>query len=263
MAGNATKVDKDSPIPSYFQIETDLKKRIMHKEWQIGDRLPGELDLSEQYDVSRITLRQALAELEKDGIISKKRGKGSFLAADPAPYVNTLNYSVVSNGPSLHQSGGPGITAQILEQRLVTELFPAVSENLALTTDSWAVYVKRLYLADGKPIAISRSHLPASLVPGLEHITLIDGSLLETVEQIYGLTADRVEDCIEAVRSTPCDCELLHCLQDTPLVLLRGISYLKNGQALEYSNTLWSGDSVRFQLTLKNGLEGFCIQESR
>ncbi len=261
MADGTLKVDKNSPIPVYYQIETDLKKRIMRQEWDIGEQLPGELDLARHYDVSRITLRQALAELEKDGIIRKERGKGSFLAADPTPYVNSLNYAVVSKGRLFSQPGGPAVTAKILEQRLVTDLFPAVSEHLELEREGWAVYIKRLYLIGGRPIAISRSHLPAPLVPGMEDLELVRGSVLETLEQAYGLSADRVEDCIEAVRATPADCALLRCFQDTPLVLLRGTSYLADGRPLEYSSTLWSGDSVRFQLTLQHGERGFYVKE--
>ena len=192
MADGTLKVDKNSPIPVYYQIETDLKKRIMRQEWDIGEQLPGELDLARHYDVSRITLRQALAELEKDGIIRKERGKGSFLAADPTPYVNSLNYAVVSKGRLFSQPGGPAVTAKILEQRLVTDLFPAVSEHLELEREGWAVYIKRLYLIGGRPIAISRSHLPAPLVPGMEGLELVRGSVLETLEQAYGLSADRV-----------------------------------------------------------------------
>lgn len=261
MAERAAKVDKNSPVPVYFQIEMDLKQRIILQEWSIGQQLPGEMELAQQYDVSRITLRQALAELEKDGIIRKERGRGSFLAANPVPYINSLNYAVVSKGHLLQPSQEPEVRADILEQRLVTDLFPSVCEHLGLRPEDEAVYIKRLYHIDGRPIAVSRSHLPVRLVPGMEGVQLIHNSVLETLEQVYHLQVDRVEDDIEAVRATPADRALLRCMQDTPLVLLHGTAYQKDGTALEYSNTLWSGDSVRFHLTLQNGPTGFVVQE--
>ena len=64
-------IDRSSPVPAYYQIQLDLSDRIQRGEWNDRKQLPSESTLAEQYAVSRITLRQALAELEKDGIIKK------------------------------------------------------------------------------------------------------------------------------------------------------------------------------------------------
>ena len=64
-------IDRNSPVPAYYQIQLDLSDRIQRGEWNDRKQLPSESTLAEQYAVSRITLRQALAELEKDGIIKK------------------------------------------------------------------------------------------------------------------------------------------------------------------------------------------------
>ena len=66
------QVDKTSPVPVYHQISDDLISRIIAGEWLPGDRLPSELEFTEAYQVSRVTLRQALAELERQGIISRQ-----------------------------------------------------------------------------------------------------------------------------------------------------------------------------------------------
>ena len=66
-------IDRSSPVPAYYQIQLDLSDRIQRGEWNDRKQLPSESTLAEQYAVSRITLRQALAELEKDGIIKKSR----------------------------------------------------------------------------------------------------------------------------------------------------------------------------------------------
>ena len=96
-------LDRNSPIPAYYQIELDLKERITKKEWDINDRLPSEAELSAQYDVSRVTIRQALAELEKDGIIKKQRGKGAFVSANPQAFIHDLDYSIISGEKLNHQ----------------------------------------------------------------------------------------------------------------------------------------------------------------
>lgn len=72
-------VDRESPLPAYFQIARDLRRRISSGEWKPNDQLPTELELSEQYGVSRMTLRQALNELQKDNLLLRRRGAGTFV----------------------------------------------------------------------------------------------------------------------------------------------------------------------------------------
>ena len=70
-------IDRDSPVPVYYQIQQDLISRISRGEWQIGEQMPSESSLIDEYKVSRVTPRQALAELEKDNLIKRHRGKGN------------------------------------------------------------------------------------------------------------------------------------------------------------------------------------------
>ena len=72
-------VDRKSPLPAYFQIARDLRRRISSGEWKPNEQLPTELDLSLQYSVSRMTLRQALNELQKDNLLLRRRGAGTFV----------------------------------------------------------------------------------------------------------------------------------------------------------------------------------------
>lgn len=243
MNRNNVEIDRESPVPAYYQIAKDLKERINRGEWSLEQRLPTETELAEQYSVCRITLRQAMAELEKDGIVIKKRGKGTFIHADPTPHITKLNYSLASGNHS-------SITSCVLEKRIVTDLFPAVRTSLKLKLEDEAVYIKRLFLRNGKPIAISRSHVPAYMFPGLDKIDLLNGSLSSTIKKVYNLNPARVEDSLEAVRATQAECVLLQCTNDTPIILIEGVSYLEDGRPLEYSCTLWAGDSVRFSLPI-------------
>lgn len=68
-------IDRSSPIPAYQQIANDMSKRIAQGEWKIDDRLPSEQELAQNYGVSRVTFRQAMAQLERDGLIEKFQGK--------------------------------------------------------------------------------------------------------------------------------------------------------------------------------------------
>ncbi len=257
MAVNNKNIDKDSPVPAYYQIELHLRNRISQNEWGVDKQIPSEAELSRQYEVSRVTIRQALAELEKNGIIKRIRGKGAFINSNPTPFVHDLSYFLLSS-ERLNQKG-IFISAKLLEFDLLTDPFPYVYETLHIRPDSQVIFVKRLFTLDEKPIAISRSWISHSLVPGFHKMGLKNNKLSATLAEKYGLVPVRVEDYIELVRSTPAESKLLKTNYDTPLLLLKGVSYLEDGKPLEYSNTLWLGDCVRFHLTLNNSPNGFVL----
>jgi DNA-binding GntR family transcriptional regulator len=250
-------VDHNSPIPAYYQIELDLKKRISQREWDVYQQLPSEMALTKYYNVSRVTLRQALAELEKDGLISRYRRKGSFINAKPIPFVHDLEYSLVLGERITRQ--GFSMTAEVLNQTLVEAPFPDIMDSMHLGAGDKVVFIERLFFLDDKAIAIGRSWLNAKTVPGLESKKLIDNSLSKSLDIYYSLRGAKVEDFLEVVRPTSLESELLQTALDTPLFVIKGISYLQNGLPLEYSNTCWSGDKVRFHFSLKLTEKGFVL----
>ena len=78
-------LDRTSPLPAYQQIANDIVLRISQQEWQIDDKLPSEAELAADYGVSRVTLRQAMGQLEQEGIIARFQGKGAFVTNNPRP----------------------------------------------------------------------------------------------------------------------------------------------------------------------------------
>ena len=72
-------INRDSPLPAYYQIARDLRQRIAGGEWRTGSQLPSEPQLAQQYDVSRMTMRQAVQELAKEGVLLRRRGAGTFV----------------------------------------------------------------------------------------------------------------------------------------------------------------------------------------
>ncbi len=241
-------IDRDSPVPIYYQIETDLRKRILRREWEPNQKLPTEAELAREYDVSRLTLRQALAELEKDRIIKKQRGRGTVVNGLPEPFVNDLSFTLIS-GYRIKQQ--PGLASKVLDQRIVTNLPANIREKLKLDPSDSVIYIKRLILYEGKPLAAAHSWLPAELVPDFESVPLMNDSFSLTLSERYQLQAVLVEDYLEVVQATKADCELLSCVFDSPLVLMRGISFLEGARPLEYSHTLFSAASVRFRFTMR------------
>lgn len=252
-------IDRDSPVPVYYQIQQDLINRISRGEWQVGQQMPSESSLIDEYKVSRVTLRQALAELEKDNLIKRHRGKGAFITGtNPKPFVYNLNYKMVS-GDGVEKNSD-GISAEVLDLKYVSPAYPEIKAELGLTEGKdGAIYLKRLFFLGGKPIAIGRSWLPEYMLPGLVENGLVNCSITDTLKHLYNIVPSTVDDYVEVVRCSQSDSVLLKCTMDVPLLLVKGKSTLGDSRVVEYSETSWLGDFVRFHLHFKSTENGYIM----
>ena len=241
-------LDKNKRIPLYFQLQQILEARIEDGTWSPGTRLPSERELCEQFAVSRITVRQALAALSKQGRLVRRQGVGTFVAS-----------------PRMEQQLGPltGFTqeveargqeagARVLRQELVVAP-SAAAEVLGLEPEARVVVVRRLRLLDGEPLALETAHLPGPRCPGLADEPLEDRSLYSTLAQRYALHPARAEQKIEAVPCPPEEARLLNVRPETPVLHMFRVTYDRDGQPFEYTESYYRGDRYVFHATLVSG----------
>lgn len=247
----AVTIDRTSVMPAYYQISLDLRQQIAQGKWAMGAKLPSEGQFMATYGVSRITIRQAIAELAKDGLVTRQRGSGTFVSRHPVPLTHDLSLPLVF-ARRLRQLGFE-LTSTTLEATTFATPFPAVAEKLALEPGATAAYLKRLMLIDGEPAAVDHAWFNDALCPGLTELELIDASLSRTLAQRYGLIPSRTESWLEVIRSAVADSALLETDVNTPMLLLTTILYLPNGTPLEYSRTTWLGDRIRFHFQSGDG----------
>ena len=153
---------------------------------------------------------------------------------------------------SLGENSGDSMTADVLAVELIPDAYPDVREKLQLPEEKpEAIYLKRLFKLNGKPIAIGKSWLPSYLLPGFRERGMVNNSLTQTLKANYGLVPEMINDYIEVVRCTASEAKLLSSTADTPLLVVKGISLLKSGTPIEYAATSWLGDCVRFNINLK------------
>ncbi|MBK8021847.1 MAG: GntR family transcriptional regulator [Chloroflexi bacterium] len=240
-------INRESPVPAYYQIAVDLHDRILNNEWKTGDQIPPEEELAKHYEVSRVTMRQALAELVKDGVLVRQRGSGTFVSQRPMPLIHDLSLPTSFSGKLRRQ--GFALSSQVLAAETFLEPFDWVMQHLRMGSSDPVAYLKRLLLINGQPTAIDRSWFSERLCPGITEQPLIENSLSMTLAQRYGLVPVRSEIGLEVVRATEKDATLLRTFVDTPMVLLTAVLYLEDGVPLEYSMTTWLGDRVRFNLS--------------
>jgi GntR family transcriptional regulator len=194
----------------HAQIEDWLAGEIAVGALVPGDRLPTEQDLAAWFDVSRMTLRHALAELTRRGLVTRTVGRhgGTFVAA-----------------PKLEQDLAAGAALQIAEGDPVYE-------------------VRRIRLADGRPIVLERSLFPAARFPGMLECRL-DGSLYELLEVRYGLRPHRARESLEPVTAGVREAEALEVAEGDPLMLVERTAYARSGEPLEFARDLFRGDRTR------------------
>ena len=244
----AQVVDRASPLPVYLQIAIDVRRRIDAGEWAAGRRIAPELTLAREYDVSRVTVRQALAELVKDDLLERRRGSGTYVRAQRRPLVYDLNLTVGALASRWRDAEFDN-RADVIEACTVPAPYDELRHRLQLRRTYSVVYlVRRIYIND-RATALYRSWFASALVPGLERSTRLNGSLSTVLSEDYGLTPTRSESELEVVRSTREETTLLKVAGDVPLVVLTATTYLPNGRPLEHSQLAWLGDRVRFHVT--------------
>jgi DNA-binding GntR family transcriptional regulator len=240
-------LDRRSPIPVYHQVAVDLRQRLERGEWPVGARIASELALAEEYEVSRETVRQALAELVKDDLLETRRGSGTYVRELPRPLVYDLNGTLGAYAWQLRELGFTN-RARVLEAGIV----PAPEEPrgaLELEPGDEVAYLVRRILINGEPAAVYRSWLDAALVPGIQDDPGLEGSLTSLLAEEYGLVAAHSESRLEVVRPTLEELALLDSDVDPPLLVIKATAYLSDGRPFEYSETSWLGDRVRLHVT--------------
>src|ERR1700752_159248 len=175
------------------QIEDWLAGAIATGALAPGDRLPTEHDLAGWFGVSRMTLRDALAELARRGLVTKTVGRrgGTFVAAAKLEQ----DLTTLAGFSEQLRRHGMVAGARVLSGTL-RPAGPAAGAALQIGEDGQAYEIRRIRLADGRPIVLERSLFPAERFPGLLECRL-DGSLYELLEVRYGLRPHRARECLE------------------------------------------------------------------
>ena len=187
-----TKIDPNSMIPMYKQIISVMNNRIEKGELKPGDKLPSETELMKEYQVSRITIRAAISELEEAGLVIRSRGKGTFIASKKELYSADDRIGFTH---SCQQEGKSAATEVIG----ITWEYPTLSdiEYMKIEEDSPILITRRLRSVDGEPTMIEINHygpqfrfleqenLSGSLYDILQKHKIILGKSIRTLEVVY------------------------------------------------------------------------------
>jgi GntR family transcriptional regulator len=237
-------ISKDSPVPLYFQLKELLRQEVESGRWQPGQQIPPEMELCEAFGISRTVVRQALRELEYDGLLYREQGKGTFVA-EPK-----ISESLVQDLTGFYEDMvARGLTpvTQVLRQ----EVQPAdekVAHYLQIQPGDEIVLIERVRSVGGEPFVLVVTHLPYHICPDLVNEDLTTQSLYALLEGKYGLQLSHGRRTIEAVAANQYEVRHLGVQEGAPLILLHSVSYLKDGRPIEYFHAVHRGDRSRFEV---------------
>jgi len=241
LPGRRPKLVRGPGVTVHGQIEDWLADAIATGRLAPGDRLPTEQDLAAWLGVSRMTLRQALAELAQRGLVTRNVGRsgGTFVAE---PKVEQ-DLTVLAGFSEQLRRHGLVAGARVLAAAEI-RASPAAAAALAIGVGEPAYEVRRLRLAGGQPILIEHSLFPAHLCPGLLDYRL-DGSLYDLLDEKYGQRPHRAKESLEPVCAGVREAEALGIAEGAPLMLVERTAYARSGQPLEFARDLFRGDRTK------------------
>ncbi|MCD4674298.1 MAG: GntR family transcriptional regulator [Anaerolineaceae bacterium] len=240
------RIDFEGHIPFYLQLKGFLQQRIDAGIWQPNDMLPSEAKLCKAYGISRTVVRQALREMEYEGQVYRRKGKGTFVA-EPK-----IRESLAQRLTGFHQDmADQGLSTS--DQVLFLGVVPAdskVANYLKLTVGEGVVKLRRLRHVEGEPIALVTAYLPEGLCGKVVEGDFRAQSLYTFLEREYGLVSAHGKRMIEAVVANEEEARLMQVKKGAPMVLLNSISYLEDGTPVEYYHAVHRGDRTRFEIEL-------------
>jgi GntR family transcriptional regulator len=229
-------------LPRYHRIAEALRERIREGEWASGAPLPNQRRLARDFGVTLMTLRQALELLERDELITRRHGLGTFVAAPSIDY-DILQWRRFAGDLSAQ---GESVATRVLDAR------PAVADRrvsaaLAVAPRARVVMVERLRLVGGHPMSLQRSFLPARIGEEVLTSDLAETPLSQVLEFKLGVVIARAQEAVSAVRLGGREARELGCPAGVPAFESERVSYDAAGQPVVFDRVFIPGD--RFRIT--------------
>ena len=240
------ELKKEIPIPYYYQIEKILEESIESGQYKVNDFLPSERELSSKFNVSKITIRKALSNLEFKGLIKKVKGKGSIIRSKKIE--GRILNKMIGTFNDLAEMGFD-IENEILNSN-ISEPSEEVRSKLNLEPAEEVLSFERLRLIDKEPYQYSNSFIPRKLILNIDLKVITDRSLYEVLEHEFGLKINKITRIVEASIASAHDSKMFKIKEGYPILAFENIAYVNKNQPIEFSYNRIRGDLSRFQVDI-------------
>jgi GntR family transcriptional regulator len=234
-----------SAVPLYSQVRERLRERIADGTYEPQARLPAESEISTIFGVSRITVRQALSDLQKEGVIFKVPGKGTFVAK-PRPSQELARLEGFGEAMSRK---GHRIVNRVTGHTLV-KASASVAAQLRVAPDSLVTEIRRVRYLDREPVSFEVTYLPTSVGERLRHENLAERDIFLILERDYAIPLGHADIQIGAVNALPELAADLCVAPGTALLRIERLTWTLDGQPLDFEYLYVRGDAFEYALRL-------------
>jgi GntR family transcriptional regulator len=222
-------------LPAYKRIQGTILKRVESGQLKPGDAVNSERELAKIHRVSLMTARHALAGLEREGMVLRRRGAGTFVAPPKIHFNKLMSYTEQMSGRSL------AVSSKLLSLGII-DTEQEIAARLALPATSRLIKVERLRLGANEPFAIETCYLSAEDFAGLTEAPLDRVSLFSILEHDYGLEIAHADEEIDATTADPHTAKLLGIPNGAPVLRIRQVIFSTKGKTALYVLGLYRSD---------------------
>jgi len=233
-----------SSVPMHTQIREIVRRRVLDGTYAPHSQMPSESQMMEAFSVSRITIRQALGDLQKEGLIFKVPGKGSFVAKPKAfQNLSRLQGFGEAMGPSGYET-----FSQVLSMRQVPAS-DVVARRLQLALGDAVYEIQRLRYLNREPISVDQSYFPLALGERLAQEDLPTRDIFVILENDFGLHLTHADVQIEAISADEFLARQLRIAESSPLLRIERLTYADD-QPVDFEFLYYRGDAFQYRLRI-------------
>src|SRR3954464_13704778 len=227
--------------PRYRQVAAELERAIESGGLRPHDRLASERAIAERFGLSRMTARQAVELLVRRGVVYRRPGSGTYVAAPRVEHTlqRLLGFTEQMQAQGVEPSG------RVLEVALATVDDPVVAAALELDVDARAWLVRRVRFGDDEPLLVESFHVPETVCPDLGDHDLALGSLYAVLRETYGVEPTSAHETIEPTACDEDDAIHLRMRPGAPAILVTRVTRDAGGRPIEHARDVYRGDRAR------------------
>lgn len=222
-------------LPAYRRIQDAIRTKIEQGRLKPGEVVDSERELAKIHRVSLMTARHALAELQREGLVERHRGSGTFVAPPKIEFNKLTSFTEQMSSRSMPAN------SKVLHASVVQGEHD-IAARLALPAGSRLVFIERLREAGAEPFALESSYLSAAIYGSIVRAPLDRGSLFTTLERDYNTKLAYADEDIDATAADPKTAELLSLPRGAPLLRIRQTIFSSAGSAVLYVLGLYRSD---------------------
>lgn len=217
----------------YLQVEATLKEMIEGLVYSPGEQIPSERELAEQLGISRMTVRRAIENLIRRGLLERRSTSGTYVR-QPQVYRRVGENAATGLTQMLHEEGAVAGSKLISFEIIIAPL--KIAEKLSIRIGVPVCVIRRLRTANEKPFCIETSYLPQELVPDLcaEDVNNPQASLYSLLTNRYGIRLVRTYETLNMSYATHEEAKLLELKEADPVLLLKAVIFDESDRPIEY-----------------------------